>query len=432
MSQANGATEAASRKRFLVWLAVIAAVGLAVRLAYVLLVRRDHPIAGDAIFYHVGAKLLVDGKGFIAPFPYELIGVEVEAADHPPLYLIFLSIPSLVGLRTTLEHLLWSATLGTGTIVAVGFLGRRVGGIRVGLVAAFLAAVYPNIWMWDGTLLSETLAILLATLAILFAYRFHEHASVGRAAALGAMCGAAALARSELILLLPALLLPMVLVAKDRARRDRLRLLGVAGLLAMVVVGPWIGYNLSRFEHPVFLSSQFEPTLAGANCRDTYSGRALGSLTSTCVVDVDIRADQSVAGRRLRNEAWEFVQDNLDQVPIVVAARLGRVTSTFRISEQVDFDVGVEARERELTLAGLASYYVIVISAIGGAVILRRRRSVPLFPLLAVPGIVLVSAAVTYGTTRLRAAAETSLAVLAAVAFAAILDWARTRRSIEV
>jgi len=430
MNERGDNEDAARRRRFLVWLVVITAAGLAVRLAYILLVRRDHAVGGDAIFYHVGANLLVDGKGFISPFPYELFNVKVQAADHPPLYLLFLSIPSLVGLRTTLEHLVWSAMLGTGTIVAVAFLGRRVGGVRVGLIAAAVAAVYPNIWMWDGTLLSETLAILLATLSILFAYRFLDRPSIGRAVALGAMCGAAALARSELILLVPALLLPTVLVAKDLARRDRVRLLAVAGLLTVVVVGPWIGYNLTRFEHPVFLSSQFEPTLAGANCRDTYSGRALGSLTSTCV-HVNVRADQSVEGRRLRAKAWEFVQDNLDRVPIVVGARLGRVTSTFRVAEQVDFDVGVEDRERELTLAGLISYYLIAIAAIAGAVMLRRRRAIPLFPLLAVPVVVLVSAAATYGTTRFRATAETSLAVLAAIGLAALSERVRTRGSAD-
>jgi hypothetical protein len=43
-----------------------------------------------------------------------------------------------------------------------------------------------------------------------------------------------------------------------------------------------------------------------------------------------------------------------------------------------------------------------------------------------VPAVVLVSTAVTYGTTRFRAAAETSLVVLAAVAADAL--WSRIRQ----
>ena len=292
-----------------------------------------------------------------------------------------------------------------------------------------LAAIYPNVWMWDGTLLSETLAILLATLAVLFAYRYLEQPTLRRAAELGTVCGLAALARSELVLLLPGLIVPVVVVAKGLLRPDRWRQLGVAALLAAVVLAPWVVFNLTRFEHPVLLSSQFEPTLAGANCRDTYSGRALGSLTSTCV-DIDVREDQSVEGRRMRRRAWEFVQDNLDRVPLVVAARLGRVTNTFRVSEQVDFDVGVEAREREVTLAGLFSYYLVVVGSDRG---LRHHAAAP--HARRVPArrscrrSSWSSAAVTYGTTRFRAAAETSLVVLAAVALDAL--WTRVRQGAE-
>ncbi len=51
-----------------------------------------------------------------------------------------------------------------------------------------------------------------------------------------------------------------------------------------------------------------------------------------------------------------------------------------------------------------------------GVVVLRRRRSFPLFPLLVPIGIVLVTVAVTYANTRFRVAAEPMLIVLAAVA----------------
>jgi hypothetical protein len=111
----------------------------------------------------------------------------------------------------------------------------------------------------------------------------------------------------------------------------------------------------------------------------------------------------------------------------VVAVRVGRVTGLYRPAQQVDVDVFLEGRERWLAIAGLVSYYCVAAGAIAGAIVLRRRRSPPLFPLLVLPGIVLVTVALTYGTTRFRAAAETSLAVLAAVALDAL--WTRIAAS---
>ncbi|HMF04118.1 MAG TPA: glycosyltransferase family 39 protein [Acidimicrobiia bacterium] len=408
-------TADAERRTFVRWLTIITIVGLAVRLAYVLLVRRDHVVGGDAFFYHVGANLLADGKGFIAPLPY-VIGSTVQAADHPPLYIVFLAIPSVFGLRSSLDHILWSTLLGTGTIVMTGMLGRRVGGTRVGLVAAALAAVYPNIWLHDGALLSETLAIFVVTTALLLAYRAWEQPSLGRVVALGAACGVAMLSRSELVLLLPALLAPVVLLARAITVRERLLRLGAGTLVALVLVAPWIGYNLSRFSHPVYLSSQFEATIAGANCRDTYRGPSLGSTTSTCVKGIAPTKDESEAGIVLRDRAETFVRDNLGRVPVVVSARVGRILGLYPPGRLIDVEVFFEGRERWVATLELITFYPVAIGAVAGAVVLRRRRKAPLFPLLAVPAIVVVTVAVTYGSNRFRAPAETALVVLAAIA----------------
>jgi predicted RND superfamily exporter protein len=59
-------------------------------------------------------------------------------------------------------------------------------------------------------------------------------------------------------------------------------------------------------------------------------------------------------------------------------------------------------------------FYALVALAVVGAIALRRRR-VPLIPLLAVVGAVIVTVAVVYGTTRFRAPAEVPLVLLGAV-----------------
>ena len=411
---------------FMLRVSLIAALGLAVRLAYVIS-RRNVDVWGDAFFYHHGANLLVHGKGFIAPFPYFAFHIRVQAADHPPLYLLFLAIPSALHLDSPLMHMVWSSLLGSGTVIVSGFLGRRVAGRRTGLLAALLVAIYPNVWVYDGVLLSETLAIFVATLAVLLAYRAWERPTYGRIASLGAACGAAALARSELVLLIPALLIPVALCARSLSLGVRLQRLGLGALVALVVVAPWVGYNVVRFEHPVLLSSQLEPTLAAANCRDTYHGSSLGLLTVTCLTGTSAKTDQSVTAELLRHRVAHCVRSNLSRVPIVMAVRVGRVVGLYRPTQQVNVDVLLEGRERWLAITGLISFYCVAAGAIVGAVVLRRRRAPPLFPLLVLPGIVIVTVALTYGTTRFRAAAETSLAVLAAIALDAL--WTRLAAS---
>ncbi len=140
------------------WWALGAVVigGLTIRLVYVFVSRQHYDFGGDAYFYHAGANVLADGKGFTSPFyPHRV----VQAAEHPPLYVMFLAIPSALGFQSVLAHLVWSSILGAGTIVLVGLIGRQVVGPRVGVVAAVLAAVYPNVWVPDTSLMAETLAM---------------------------------------------------------------------------------------------------------------------------------------------------------------------------------------------------------------------------------------------------------------------------------
>jgi len=258
----------------------------------------------------------------------------LEAADHPPLYMLFLAIPSALGLSTTLAHMLWSACLGTATVALTGLLGRAVAGSRAGLIAAVIVAISPNVWIYDGAVLSETMAIFVTTLALLVAYRAWQRISMRSCCVLGGVCGLAMLARSELVLLVPALLWPVaVFSGADRASwAARLRRGGAATLVAVVVVMPWVGYNLARFRHPVYLSSQLETTLAGANCRDTYYGTDLGLFTQNCLslYPHDPHEDESVTAQKLRAGADHFVRAHLGRVPVVVAARVGRVTGLYR------------------------------------------------------------------------------------------------------
>jgi len=244
---------------------------------------------------------------------------------------------------------------------------------------------------------------------------------------LGAACGFAMLARSELVLLVPALVWPVALLADQAPWRTRVVRAAAATGIALVVVAPWVGYNLARFRHPVLLSSQLETTLAGSNCPDTYSGKNIGLFTDNCLslYPHPPGEEESVTAQTLRKGAQRYIRTHLKRVPVVMAARVGRVAGVYRPAQQVDIDVFVEGRERPLAIAGLFAGYATAIAAIAGAVIVHRRRGPPVFPLVVVPGVVLFTVALTYATDRFRASAETALAILAAVAVDAL--WQRLR-----
>jgi 4-amino-4-deoxy-L-arabinose transferase-like glycosyltransferase len=418
-----------SARRFGWALAAIVVGGLAIRLAWILIARQHHEFGGDAGFYHLGANLLADGKGFISPyFPNEVR----QAADHPPLYTLWLAIPSVFGLRSELAHLVWSTLLGGGTIALVGLTGREIGGARIGLIAAGIAAVYPNVWVPDGSLMAETVSMFTVALALLFAYRYWHRPTWGRLVVVGAAAGAGALSRSELVLIVPLMVVPLALLVPGVARATRWRSIGAATLAAVVVLTPWVAFNVSRFEKPELLSTQFGLTLSAANCDAVWRGyhksyfdiRCSQRIEPTLRPGLDV-SEQDAAHREI---ALRYVRNHLDLVPGVVLARIGAIVGLYHPEFQMTIDGAFEGRGMNAARAGAYSFYALALLSVAGAIALRRRRTVPVFPLLVPPVMVLVTVVTIYASTRFRASAEVSLCLLTAVAIDAFVVWVRDRR----
>ena len=408
------------------WLGLWAALGLGIRLASLFGPHRSSRVAGgDAYYYHNAANLLVAGKGFINPFLYypHNLHHQVQTASWPPLFVFVLAMASVVGFKSFFAHRVWCCIIGTGAVVVCGLTGREIGGRRVGLIAAFLVAVYPNIWMSNELALSETLSPLLVAVILLAAYRFWKHPGLWTVVALGASIAVGALARDELSLLALFIMLPLVLVAKTLSWRRRAGLLAVGGLTALLIVSPWIGYNMSRFRDPVFISSGFGITLASANCNDVYQGAYEGYWSFACALRTPIKplsatVDESVQGSEAQAYALHFIRTHENRLFPVVMARIGRAFAFFHPLQQVKLDSTVETRPYRWALVGLGMYYTLFALSVGGVVILRRRR-IPVFPLLAVGLDVLISVAITFGQTRYRTTFEVSLVLLASVQ----LEW---------
>ncbi len=92
----------------------------------------------------------------------------------------------------------------------------------------------------------------------------------------GLLCGLATLARAELVLLAPLLLVPVVLGRGEGLKCARLTVVVAVLLGAVVVVAPWVLYNRSRFEESTFVSTNDGIAMLGSICDAVYHGGALG------------------------------------------------------------------------------------------------------------------------------------------------------------
>jgi hypothetical protein len=309
--------------------------------------------------------------------------------------------------------------LGTLLVGLIGLLGRRIGGDAVGLVAAGIAAISPNIWVNDGLVMSETVTSVIVVVVLYVAVTSLREPTPTRVAILGALCGFAALARAELLLFVPLLAVP---IAWHRPNPWRRVLTTV--LASVIVITPWVAYNESRFKDPTFISTNDGIALAGSNCQPVYYGRHIGltDLFPPCLDVPPPAGDQSQVAKVYRTRALHYARTHGGRAVLVALARVGRTWSVYRPTDMVWYNVD-EGRERWVTRLGLLFYYPTLLFAIGGAVALWRRKKGWFLWILTAPAIVVtLSSAATYGQTRFRAAAEPSLALLAAVGVVALVE----------
>lgn len=464
------------RDRFALGLLLVCTVALGIRVGYVAFAKRgpcpivdaqDRTVAvyqsectgqfpnrpNDQAWYNFMGNQIAAGNGFTNPLPPH------EAwADHPPLTPLVLSVASFVfdhapfdrwadvavftdGKRDAThvrEQRYLMALIGTVNVALIGLLARRVGGSGAGLLAASAAALYPALWVNDGLLFAETIAITCVVLAMLAALRAASRGRPRDYALLGLAIGAATLARSELLVLVVLLGVPAGLARRRGVGNGRMlaRALGrvaVVGFCAVVVLAPWFAYNRGRFANTVVVSTNDGLALSGSNCDPVYYGKAIGmwSTEGTCSFTPGEAArigDQSRVSAAYRERAFTYIGDHTKRLPLVVAARLGRTWSLFDLQRMVDYNEG-ENREPLVSWLALGGYYALVVGSLVGLWALwscgeRRVLLVLVAPIISVT---LVTIA-TYGQTRFRATAEPSLVILASLGAVWIVDAIQRRR----
>jgi hypothetical protein len=411
----------------------LAALGFLVRMGYGLRVGPPTGI-GDDFWYHTVANNIASGRGFASPFfslgpdGREVLGMggePVPTAFHLPLFPLVLAIASKLGADGVRAHEAVGWLCGAGTVAGIGFAGRRLAGERAGLIGAGLAAVYLPLVVNDSLGFSESLYGALIALVILAALRIREEPTAGRAVALGAALGLAALTRQE-ALLLAVLLIPVVTSAGGVRRRNVALMLAATAALTL----PWAIRNTLTFDQPVLLTTGDGSVVGCANEHQTYFGGLLGSCNhdpaATRAGRSNIR-NEAKKSDLWRSDGLDYARDHASRLPAVLAARVGRTWGIFPLSPRERAVQAAFAQRHiyRLEYVAMVSYWAGLALAIWGAVLLRRSGRGGLWLLAAPTVLVTLVSLAGYGDTRFRQAAEIPLLLLAAVA----LDWLASSRA---
>ena len=420
------------------WLVAIVAAGALLRLVWA--TQAEEPVAlRDPSLYLVLADHVADGDGYT----YGDGPDQGQTAYYPPGY------PVALGAAIWLVRLVpgdWSAfgvavgmnvVLSVATIGLVFALARRLAGNAVGLVAAGIWALWPNLVFHSAIVLTETLFLFLFVLLLLVALADPAVARAPgkrRLVAIGVLFGLCVLVRPVSLVAAPAFLVlwwgPAVRTVVWRG--------ALAGLAAVAVMLPWAVRSTLVMDEPVALSLNLGDNLCLGHNPGASGG--FGDLGEHCFTAEGLQRPESETRRQSEN-----IERTLDYIRDEPATTLRRTVTKARITLEDDADgldvaedfgarpIVAEGTRDALELAANGFYPVVAVAGLAGAVILVRRSDPGRRGLfLVVVGLVqLASPLATFGDPRFKMPLYPTLAVGAAVALVAAAGRMRGRRAAE-
>jgi 4-amino-4-deoxy-L-arabinose transferase-like glycosyltransferase len=261
-SRGTGVTALTPRERH--WLAAIVLVALALRLWWVIYATRPAQGLHDPAFYTVYGKSLAEGDGYriVAgagegePTAYYPVGYPAALGA---VFWIMYRLP--FGDNEPVAAALFNVVLAVATVGLVFEVARRLFDNRVGIVAAGIVALFPNLIFHTAVALTETLFNFVVMLALLLLLWRPWSSPLGRGQlfVFGVLIGFSALVRPISLSFLPGLGVVWLVTGFGWRRVVHHLLLIAAG--TAIVMAPWTLRNAVVMNSPVLISTNFGDNL---------------------------------------------------------------------------------------------------------------------------------------------------------------------------
>ena len=412
-------------------LAGIFALALALRVSYNLTVARDYVPRHDAAAYINLAQHVLKWGCYCLYTPTQ------PTTYRPPVFPLFLALVSLVSGPNPLHARLALSVVGALTCVLVSLIARDLFGARVGALAGLMAAVYPQLFIYDAWLYSESLAICLFAASCLAITRVVRRPAGWRWALAGGLIGLTALTRPNGIYALAAVLVWAAIALRARLIPARRALAGVALVVAgcLAVMAPWTVRNYVVTDGAfVPISTGGGDVIAGAYNDAAYSWPSYqGSWVNPWTMPYWSPHDRAlllkfpaacwgaceVARDRVTTQlGLHWAESHLQLLPRLVLLRMMQFWTPASPTLEAGMPVWRPFAVGYPTL-------VLMLAAVG--FVAHRRLWREALVLWLFGATVVAGAVIFYGSPRFRAPLEPILIVMAAGGVAYLIAWARRR-----
>lgn len=409
-------------------LGALVALATAVRLAWVLAAAWRPRSLRDPGLYLLLSEQLADGHGYA--YPGSDGGV---TAYYPPGY------PAALGAVQWLAGLLpgevsafgvavaFNLVLSVLTVVLVFELGRRLVSVPVGLIAAAVFALWPNLIVHTGLVLTETLFLFLFVLMLLLALATPEVARAPgwwRVLAVGVLFGLVAMVRPTSLVVAPLFLV----LWWGAGAASAVRRTAVVGAAVLALVVPWTVRNAVRMDSVVLISTNMGDNL----CIGHHPG-ATGAyaVPEYCYEGLESGERPAFEIER-QNATTDRAFDHMGDDPVVVLTKMPaklRYTldrDTDGLWAATDFSARPLWTPRRFEwakwVADIYYYAVGVVGVIGGVLLLRRPDEARRRLFLLLTALVqLIPPLLTFGDPRFKMPLYPALAIGFGVAVTALV-----------
>ena len=227
------------------WLLIaILTVGLSLRFVCAFFCELIPEISDQGAYNHFALNW-IRGAGLISYLDGTL------SAYRPPLYPMFLGIVYVFAGELNYRAVyLVQSVLSLVTIISIYTIARRLFNPRAGLIAASIAAIYPPFVLFDITTMTESVSLVLTTLALALLLKVRSNITrvilVSCCIALGSLC------KPAIIFFVPGILVALLL--QKATLRDKLTTVSLLLFVLALLLFPWTLRNFLAFNELIPLA----------------------------------------------------------------------------------------------------------------------------------------------------------------------------------